>query len=424
MTMMRIAICMVLMLQLWGNAVAQADYAALITYASGEKSVLSLSGIQSVEFLSSEKISQDMANTNISYKWQYGGIRASNGEIYSRRDRIYSNLIKVHKGDVIKTQDYLYTMQFYGNDSLWISSDYEENGFRNRDYLVTQNGLIRLLVAKPDFGDFSAKECRVWIQRGGYEPNAVVAKKYPQLFPRAAFGLQAHRGICNEIPENTMPSFEAAARVELYKGIETDVQMTSDGVLVCMHDNTIDRTTNGTGKVSDYTFEQLQEFYIDGGYGWDASYAGRLRVPTFESYLDVCRKYNKVPYVELKLLTFAGIRKTIEMLRKKGFEDGSYVLTSFTKNYLLYASTICDAPLEFMATFTEADIAKNAHLKNIILRPQSTRLTEGFVKKCHEADVLVECYGIPVGDETLVKSLQIWGVEGGTCNSWKGLGLE
>ena len=92
-------------------------------------------------------------------------------------------------------------------------------------------------------------------------------------FPKGrdvAFGLQAHRGLSHRYPENTVLAFREAAKVPYYYGMETDVQMTKDGVLVCMHDNTLDRTTNFTGRVSDYTWAQLKKAWIDGGTGWDA----------------------------------------------------------------------------------------------------------------------------------------------------------
>ena len=60
------------------------------------------------------------------------------------------------------------------------------------------------------------------------------------------FVLQAHRGLSNKFPENTSLAFFEAAKIPVYKGMETDVSMTKDGVLVCMHDSKLDRTTNGT----------------------------------------------------------------------------------------------------------------------------------------------------------------------------------
>lgn len=409
-------LCMGVFLPMW----AQNDYTAVIKTKNGTSHSISVADMKSIDFEDTSKVISE-----ISYNWKSGGIKAATGEIYSRQDRIYSNMIYVREGDVVKTDGYLYVVVFYNNDGSWNRSDFTINGFRNRDYLVKESGYIRLLVANPDFSNFKSTECKVWVQHGGYERYVSMAEKYPELFPSGKFGLQAHRGFSDEFPENTVLSFEEAAKVPVYKGMETDAQMTSDGVLVCMHDDTIDRTTNGTGKVSSYTFAQLQEFFIDGGYGWKDEYANKLKVPTLESYLDICKKNNLVPYVELKLLTYPGIKKVVDMLHAKGFSDGQFILTSFTLNYLLYASTICDAPLEFMvSSFSDDDVAAHSHLKNIILRPSATKVTKAFVQKCHQYDVLAECYGITVGGEALVKNLIQCGVEGGTCNSWKNLGFE
>ena len=66
----------------------------------------------------------------------------------------------------------------------------------------------------------------------------------------------AHRGYSGKYPENTMLSFQKAAETGC-DGIELDVQTTKDGVLVVIHDEAIDRTTDGTGLVKDYTYEEL-----------------------------------------------------------------------------------------------------------------------------------------------------------------------
>ena len=84
-------------------------------------------------------------------------------------------------------------------------------------------------------------------------------------------------------PENTSLAFFEAAKIPVYKGMETDVAMTKDGVLVCMHDRKLDRTTNGTDSLSKYTMKELQELWIDGGYGWNEKYKETLRIPTFET---------------------------------------------------------------------------------------------------------------------------------------------
>ena len=236
--------------------------------------------------------------------------------------------------------------------------------------------------------------------------------------------LEAHRGLSNRYPENTLPSFEAAAKVPVYGGMETDVQMTSDGVLVLMHDNTLDRTTNATGKVSDYTYEELQKIIVDAGSGIEA-YGQNLRIPLFEDYLDICIKARLKPYVELKLLSDEGLMKTVEMIRSKGLKDTDYVLTSFTLDYLRKVSEWVDVPLEYMKdTFTIEDIQKALDVKNLIIRPNSQKLTPEVVDWCRKLGLKMEAYGLPVGDKTLLNRLMEWGIGGVTCNDYEGLDLD
>lgn len=238
------------------------------------------------------------------------------------------------------------------------------------------------------------------------------------------FGLQAHRGLSNQFPENSIVAFREAGKVPCFYGMETDVQMTKDGVLVCMHDKTIDRTTNGTGKVSDYTWKELSKFRIDGGTGWSEQYAGKLRIPTFKEYLKVCKKANLVPYVELKVLPSEGVRKTIEMLHKMGLE-GKYVLTSFRWKYLKEAAKYSDAPLEFMHTrYTPELVDKLKGVKNCVIRPMARRTTKELVDYCHSQGFIVECYGLPMRDADYVNKLRSWGVKGGTCNDYQWLKLD
>lgn len=239
------------------------------------------------------------------------------------------------------------------------------------------------------------------------------------------FVLEAHRGLSNKFPENTTLSFFEAAKIPVYKGMETDVSMTKDGVLVCMHDQKLDRTTDGTGPLSDLTYAELQELWIDGGYGWDEKYKESLKVPTLQTYLEACRLGGFTPYVELKWVREEGVRKTIQMLKDFGF-DGNYVLTSFTWENILTASKLTDVPLEFMKGRISKEMVDtcSAKVKNLVLRPKAANVTKEFVDYCHSKGLEVECYGIPVGDAGLVKKLISWGVRGGTCNDWEGLGLD
>ena len=94
----------------------------------------------------------------------------------------------------------------------------------------------------------------------------------------------AHRGSMLLWPENTMTAFQEAVDMG-YRYLETDLQISRDGVLVTFHDDTLDRTTNGTGPVSDYPLDELRNldaayrFRLDGDY----PHRGRgIRIPTLD----------------------------------------------------------------------------------------------------------------------------------------------
>ena len=107
----------------------------------------------------------------------------------------------------------------------------------------------------------------------------------------------AHRGLLRHAPENTLANFRAC--LELRLGFEFDVQRTKDGRLVCIHDSTVDRTTNGTGKVSELTLAQIRK--LDAGSWFDPKFAGE-KVPTVEEVLTLIAKYqhNILVAVDLK----------------------------------------------------------------------------------------------------------------------------
>jgi glycerophosphoryl diester phosphodiesterase len=100
--------------------------------------------------------------------------------------------------------------------------------------------------------------------------------------------LLGHRGARHEAPENTLPSIELALAAGV-DGVEVDVHMSADGRCVVIHDETVDRTTDGAGRVSELTFAQLRE--LDAGDG--------AQVPALEEVLEATRG-RAVLFVELK----------------------------------------------------------------------------------------------------------------------------
>ncbi|MCC5932158.1 MAG: glycerophosphodiester phosphodiesterase [Cyclobacteriaceae bacterium] len=96
-------------------------------------------------------------------------------------------------------------------------------------------------------------------------------------------GLCAHRGAMQTHPENTMPAFTEAIKQGAHM-IEFDVQLTADGALVVMHDASVERTTNGKGKVSELTLDYIRS--LDAGRWKDAKFKN-TKVPLFEEVLNI-----------------------------------------------------------------------------------------------------------------------------------------
>lgn len=129
----------------------------------------------------------------------------------------------------------------------------------------------------------------------------------------------AHRGASAYAPENTLPAFKLAEE-QGADGIELDVHLTKDGELVVIHDEKLDRTTNGTGLVKDYTLAELKTFCADNGM---PGYAD-ARIPTLREVLEQVKPGKMLVNIELKtgILWYEGIeKKTLDLVAELGMQD-------------------------------------------------------------------------------------------------------
>ncbi|WP_227872518.1 glycerophosphodiester phosphodiesterase [Jeotgalibaca ciconiae] len=120
----------------------------------------------------------------------------------------------------------------------------------------------------------------------------------------------AHRGSKGTAPENTLISFREALEVGS-DGIELDVHLSKDNFPVVIHDETIDRTTNGSGLVCDFTVEELQQF--DAG-GWFHNRFKGEKIPTLEEVLVFLTESNFSGVLNIELKTDKNEYKGIEMM--------------------------------------------------------------------------------------------------------------
>lgn len=100
----------------------------------------------------------------------------------------------------------------------------------------------------------------------------------------------AHRGFSSKYPENTMKAFIKSVEEGYCHGIELDVQLSKDNVPLILHDETLDRTTNGTGFLKDFTYADLRK--LDAGQG--------EKIPSLEEFLEFAKDSNIYINLELK----------------------------------------------------------------------------------------------------------------------------
>ncbi len=106
----------------------------------------------------------------------------------------------------------------------------------------------------------------------------------------------AHRGASGHAPENTMAAFHRAVDLGA-RFIETDLHLTRDSQLVAIHDDTLDRTTNGRGTVTNHSLAELRQ--LDAGAWFAPEFAGE-RIPTLDEIFAFSREHDVVFYLEIK----------------------------------------------------------------------------------------------------------------------------
>lgn len=215
----------------------------------------------------------------------------------------------------------------------------------------------------------------------------------------------AHRGASEYTPENTLLAFNLGIYMGA-NGIETDVQLTKDGVLVLFHDDNLKRVTGQEGSISDYTFQELQEFFVTKN-----DYSDKIL--KFDDFLKHFYFRDITFAIELKQRGTA--KKTIDLLNKYNLRPKT-VLTSFIFEELLDAgeydpefkrgyltNNITDELLERMKKEGIDEICPEAHL-----------CTPELVKKWHYDGFNVRAWG--VYDEELMKHVYECGCNGMTVN--------
>jgi glycerophosphoryl diester phosphodiesterase len=210
----------------------------------------------------------------------------------------------------------------------------------------------------------------------------------------------AHRGDNKVAPENTVPAFVSAVEKRAPQ-IEFDVHLTKDGEMVVIHDNTVDRTTNGKGRVAEMTFEQIRA--LDAGGWFGAKFAG-TKIPTPREVLDA------IPHdilCNVHLREAPGIARSVtKLLQEMGRLDHCFL--ACTTEQAAEAKTaapnvrICNMSRQVgdRSAYADATIAAGAEFIQLLgatedLKPLADKLHQHNVKvnffEAHTEDKIREC---------------------------------
>jgi glycerophosphoryl diester phosphodiesterase len=191
------------------------------------------------------------------------------------------------------------------------------------------------------------------------------AQKASLPVARHKFIVIAHRGDHILVPENTLAAYENGIKNGV-DFVEIDLRTTKDSVLVIMHDVTVDRMTNGKGKISDLTYAELKKLQvIDKTKHTIAIY----RIPTFEEVLKTCR--NKI-YIYLDYKD-ANVQQTYKMIKQYGMEKQIVVYINTSRQYTEWRKIVPAMPL--MLSLPE-DVKTEAQLDKF-LKETPTELLDG-----------------------------------------------
>ncbi|MGN0168191.1 MAG: glycerophosphodiester phosphodiesterase [Acetatifactor sp.] len=233
----------------------------------------------------------------------------------------------------------------------------------------------------------------------------------------------AHRGYSGRYPENTMLAFQKAVEAGC-DAIELDVQLTKDGVPVIIHDEKIDRTTDGTGFVKDYTYEELKRFNAAAKFPQVTDFE---RIPLFEEYCAWAAEHGICTNIEIKtgVVYYRDIeKKTVDLVKKYQLEK-QVMFSSFNHLSLMRIKELmpeaeCGALLGERGLGNAGYYCKTYGFE--CYHPGYASLTDEVVAECKDHGIKLNVW--TVNDMEGLDRLYHWGCEGiitnypGVCRSF------
>lgn len=227
--------------------------------------------------------------------------------------------------------------------------------------------------------------------------EALELKNASDLTSRDLSGIKfvAHRGLSGVNPENTAPAFTAAGEQGGYYGFECDTHMAKDGVWMVVHDPNLDSLYNGEGDVKEKTSEELAQLKMIRG----ANIGKHLNVKmcTLQEYVDICKKYNVLPVIEIKDPRTETMQSFYDFLVKNDILE-SCVIISFILDDLKELNKI-DKNLEtwYLVDYLDSkniQAALDAGCKGMDFSETFNASRPEWIKKVTDAGMIAACWTV------------------------------
>lgn len=229
--------------------------------------------------------------------------------------------------------------------------------------------------------------------------------------------LTAHRGLSAIEPENTLPAFKAACEAK-YNYVEFDIEPTSDGKWIVMHDDDLRRTTNGHGKITERTLAEVSALKIDNGANIE-NYTD-LRVPTFEETMALLDRYypNTKPMIEIKSIGKNNLDSLIEFFKDYAARGRSTIVISFDKDIIDTLYKECPEQTYWLLTSELSDEAvdfcKNHGNMRAAFNGNNAKNTDSVINAAIDAGIPLAAWTVDSPDT--LKNLYDLGVKYFTTN--------
>lgn len=243
------------------------------------------------------------------------------------------------------------------------------------------------------------------------------SKKTFSEMKRQRCGVVAHRGYSAIAPENTLSAIREAIKAGS-DGCEFDIYSTKDGKVVLLHDRTVNRTTNGKGKIAELKFDYVRT--LDAGSWKDKKFAGE-QIPTLDEALAVLKGSGCIPVIEIKVPGIS--KKVIASVRRAGMLNEAAIIAFNGKVvkevreleprlscYWLWSKGLKGSPVKQANTI----IREAAKHKTNMVDLHYGMLSAEIVAELKKRGMKVWCWTI--NDPVVMDALMRWGVEGLTTD--------